>query len=275
MLRLLPIVFSGLMASAASAATFQIDVNFSGATKYQSLFEDAANFWESQIVGRWNGFDFGALQIDASVVAIDGAGGTLAGAAPQFGICSNGTGNLNTCRAQNEFVFTTSGVMIFDEADVDNAASQSILDDIIRHEMAHVIGFGTLWGLNGVYIPPDRDSDNNGSDDVFTDGEYKGTYGLAAYQQEFDPNATFVPVEGDGGAGTADSHWDENWAGGSADLMTGFLGGEQTTLSNTTLQSFRDIGYVLAQPSSVPLPASGMFLMAAIGVFATLRRKPK
>lgn len=271
--RILPMLVAGFLASSANAATFQIDVNFTGDTHYQSLFEDAANFWESQIVGRWNDFDFGPLRIDASVVAIDGAGGALAGAAPQFGVCSDGTGDLGGCRARNEYVFTTAGTMVFDEDDVGNAASLNVLDDIIRHEMAHVIGFGTLWGLNGVYTAPDRDLDNDGTDDVFTDGQYTGTHGLAAYQQEFDATATFIPVEGNGGAGTADSHWDENWAGGSSDLMTGYLSGQQTTLSNTTLHSFRDIGYVLAQPPAVPVPAGGVLLLSAIGIFLMSRRK--
>jgi hypothetical protein len=80
-------------------------------------------------------------------------------------------------------------------------------------------------------------------------GQYTGVNALNAYKQEFDPNAGFVPVELDGGVGTADGHWDETWAGGTSDLMTGYIEGA-TTFSLTTLYSFVDLGYVVDPNSS-------------------------
>lgn len=35
--------------------------------------------------------------------------------------------------------------MTFDSADVDNMISGGTWEQIIRHEMVHVLGFGTLW----------------------------------------------------------------------------------------------------------------------------------
>lgn len=255
----------------AKAATFQIEVNFSGDAQYQTMFEDAANFWETRILGRWDGFDPGALQIDASVGSVDGIGGTLAGAGPSYAACSDGSSDLGGCRSRNEYVFSTAGQMVFDVADIANVQSNGILDDIIRHEMAHVIGFGTLWEINGAYTAPNRDPNNDGINEVVSDGEYTGAFGLAAYQTEFAPGASFVPVEGHGGSGTADAHWDEFWPGGSNDLMTGFIGAQGTVLSTTTLQSFRDIGYLIAIP--VPLPAAGAMLLSTLGLVWFFRRR--
>ena len=139
--------------------------------------------------------------------------------------------------------------MEFDTADLNWLESNGSLLDVIVHEMAHVIGFGTLWEWNGVYT--------SGT------GQYTGPAGLAAYRAEFDPTAAFVPVELHGGPGTANGHWDEDWAGGSNALMTGYLG-SGNFISDTTVQSFVDIGYVL-EPSTAVLVGLGLVGFCARG----------
>lgn len=260
------------MSSGAEAATFQINVNFEGDAQYESYFQHAVQFWEARILGRWNDFDAGPLLIDATTQAIDGAGSTLAAAAPQLATCSDGSSDLAGCRARGEYVFATSGQLILDEDDLENASALGLLDDIIRHEIAHVLGFGTLWELNQVYTPPLRDLDGDGIDENTANGAYTAPFALAAYQAEFDSAAAFVPIEGNHGTGTADVHWDEFWPGGENALMTGFFGLDQTFLTNTTLQSFRDIGYMVAVP--VPLPAAALTLASALGMVLIARRRP-
>ena len=79
-----------------------------------------------------------------------------------------------------------------DVADLSGLESNGSFLSVIQHEMAHVIGFGTLSSLNGVY-------------DV--NGRYNGTPAVAAARTEFGvPGLTFIPVELGGGAGTADGH---------------------------------------------------------------------
>ena len=80
-----------------------------------------------------------------------------------------------------------------------------------------------------------------------------GAAALAAYQSEYDPAATFVPVDIVSGVGTRDSHWSENWAGGAPALMTGFLNAP-TYVTQTTIASFEDLGYqvALARATSSP-----------------------
>lgn len=41
------------------------------------------------------------------------------------------------------------GEMVFDSADVDNLANLNRLNDVITHEMFHILGIGTLWGYAG------------------------------------------------------------------------------------------------------------------------------
>jgi len=173
--------------------------------------------------------------------------------------------------------------MQFDTADLEVMEVNGVLLNVITHEMAHVMGFGTLWVYNGVY--------QNGS------GQYTGANGLAAYQAEFDPAATFVPVELGGGPGTANAHWDEmdggvvdgdtgltgitnSWGADMGyELMTGWLnstGDEPAFISNTTVQSFVDIGYVASVQASVPEPATAWLLgigLAGIALCTPRRRR--
>jgi hypothetical protein len=145
---------------------------------------------------------------------------------------------------------------------------------VIKHEMAHVLGFGTLWETDGLYV--------HGS------GHYTGSFGLAAYRAEFgQPSASYVPVELGGGAGTADGHWNEvDNGGGNAgitdakgrdmryELMTGWLNTPASSLflSNTSIQSFRDLGYTVA---AVPLPGAVWLFGSALVSFMGFSAKKR
>lgn len=213
--------------ASAEIVPFDIKLSFgSGLSESQkSIFSQAEAFWESVIIGYANPVTFlPQLVINASGEPIDGTGGTLGSAGPNGAAYDSGV------------LYAVSGSMRFDSADLVAMETRGVLLSVIMHEMAHVIGFGTLWGYNNLY--------NVGS------GQYTGENALAAYRKEFDPNATYVPVELDGGSGTANAHWDETWAGPKSDLMTGYLEGV-TTLSRTTIEAMKDLGYVVV---GVPTP---------------------
>lgn len=233
----------GLLVVPANAVNlFNLTINYTGDSGYQSYFTEAEAIWEriipSYINGNKTGFlPFSGITINASVVAIDGAGGVLGSAGPDFyGIDNSG------------YAMATTGTMEFDSADM--AGLGANLQTVILHEMAHVIGIGTLWTLNNGLYP-------NG---VYTSptGQYKGPAGLAAYKTEFgQPSATFVPVELGGGAGTANGHWNESDGGGvntgivsnfnrdmRYELMTGWLDTNKPSfISSLTRGSLQDIGY--------------------------------
>ncbi len=226
------------------ASSFDIQIDYTGDASYAGFFDLAETYWEQTLHSYSTTGTLTGILITADVVSIDGEGGILGQAGPTWGMWQQG------------YVYATDGIMQFDSDDISSIVD--ILEDVILHEMAHVIGFGTLWEHNGVYT--------DGS------GEYTGSFALAAYQSEFNqPGATFVPVELGGGAGTADGHWNEVNGGvpltGIVDsngqdmrdeLMTGWIGGP-TFVSNTTMMSFRDIGYtVVPIPSAILLLGSGL-----------------
>ena len=237
-----------LLAIPKTAQAIYIDLNYSAATApaYIDVFERVAEFWGETLIGYQPSIDasiLGDVVINASVENIDGPGQILGYAGPTWGVNTGG------------YFLAAEGVMVFDNNDVADLLAAGALESVILHEMAHVLGFGTLWELNGVYVP--------------NSGQYTGPNALAVWQREFGQHdATYIPVELGGGAGTANGHWDEPYGGGSMsgivddngndltyELMTGWLNNPDF-ISETTLASFSDIGYEVA---TVPILA-GMYL---------------
>lgn len=268
------------------ANPFDIVVNFIGGltASQQGIFSGAESFWETRITGNRYDLTLTALQIDAEGVGIDGVGGVLGQAGPNTAVQTNGQ--------PQDYAYASSGSMQFDTADLGALEGAGALFDVIVHEMAHVIGFGTLWNpaaLNPVF---------GGTQNVYTDGsgQYTGAYALGTYNSEFGLTETSVPVELGGGPGTANAHWNQTvpgetsdtvpiFAGGQRDLMTGFIGGPfggadaplvSTTLSDTTIASFADIGYrtIVTDPvAPIPLPAAALMLLTALGALGLTGRR--
>ena len=76
------------------------------------------------------------IRISASLVYIDGVGGTLSWAGPSA--------------ARSDSWLPTEGVMVFDSADAQTYLDAGSWYDIVLHEMLHSIGFGTVWNLMGL-----------------------------------------------------------------------------------------------------------------------------
>lgn len=249
------------MEPASVVGAFDITVNFlTMMTPTQvAAFNAAEAFWEHAILGFIDTVPVGTtLAIDASIAPIDGAGGILGQAGPS--VITNFSGGA--------FTYATQGVMQFDSADTPALELSGQFESVILHEMAHVIGFGTLWndGAAPGFI----------RQNVYTDGtgQYLGASALAQYQTDINPGAGFVPVELGGGPGTRDSHWDETgFTSAFNDLMTGFLNAGDNPVSATTIASFADIGYIVdvtkqtAVPA-VPVPAPMAFWLLASGMLA-------
>jgi hypothetical protein len=274
MRKILPVICLSLgLAAPARAVVFDISLNLVGMTSSQeAVFEAAASTWESLITDyKTLGVTPGTqLIIDAELAPIDGVGGILGSAGPTVG---NGFGG--------SFLYATAGGMQFDTADVAALETAGTFAAVILHEMAHVIGIGTLWSSAAAGLPGFQELYVSGS------GQYTGATGLAAYQQEFvgQGSATFVPVELGGGGGTANGHWNEvnNGAGATGIvrvsdgrdvrdmLMTGWLNAP-TFISDTTLGSFEDLGYntTLSLAGAIPEPSTAIPL-ALLGVLAAMR----
>ncbi len=230
--------------------------------------------WENAVTGYQPGISLTGISINVQ------AGSAFAAASP------------SASTSQGGFLLSTAGNLFVNPAVVDTFFSwdgsgptppntefqgANFLDDIVAHEMGHVLGIGTQWTANGVY--------------VVTTGQYTGPFGVAAYQGEFDAAATFVPVELAGSSGTQNTHWNQLMRSSSQEgnpsdpwsldprtgildpmgrdsaleLMTGALDPDfgEPFLSNTTVQSLRDIGFtVVPEPGTMSLCGSIALLMA-------------
>ena len=265
----------------------------------QSYFTDGLNFWQSRITGYQDGVTRGwVLTVDTFSQAAQN-GGIVLGSAGAGGVAlSNFV--AGSSYSHGRFIYSSSGVAQFNTHP--DAGNLGINPNTIRHEIGHALGIGILWEANEVYNDGDPGNNYfytvNGSpyERVLsggTPGQYIGASALAAYRNEYDPNANYIPVELDGGGGTAHGHWNEvtdnfgveNQAGFDSDpgdgsvapivtagenageslddeLMTGVLSGS-AYLSETTLKSLEDIGYTV-----VPEPATYALI---IGTLAGLR----
>lgn len=241
----------------ARAPGFDIVVNFpdmSLTASQQMAFTNAEAFWEGVLTGYRDAIVVANVTIDATAPAIDGPGGVLGSAGPTGG------------SQQGGFILTTTGSMAFDSADVAALEMSGELEDVIRHEMGHVLGFGTLWDCN-----PDPNTANGcgfgagAGTPLYTagSGEFIGAAATARWQSEFGQMGT-PDVELEGGAGTADGHWNEVLGGGGLvgindgandmafELMTGWLN-SPTFLSEMTLAQFYDNGFTSSPMTPVDL----------------------
>ncbi|GEM_PF-650408 len=231
----------------------------------QLIFDQAAAIWESYLIGYKDGISLDGVTIEATGVYIDGVGETLGSAGPVG------------YDVQGGYMLATSGIMEFDTADLANLEAEGSLLYVVTHEIAHVLGFGTLWDAPGYGIPGQQ---------VCIDGtgQYTGPEGLVAWQSEFgDSGDSYVPVELDGGAGTADAHWDS--LSGVTDrhgnelaneLMTGWLAPDpdDVFISQTTVASFGDLGFnVDLSTFLVPEPSSTALLALSLLLFVGRHRR--
>ena len=157
------------------------------------------------------------LVIDASAPFIDGSGSILGQAGPTS--FRSGSG------------LPSRGQMEFDSADVAALERNGGLEDVIVHEMGHVLGIGTIWRNKGLLTGAGTN-----------DPRFTGAGATAEYNRIFGRNESSVPVANTGGQGTRDGHWRESVF--DNELMTGFINsGVSNPISSVTVASLGDIGY--------------------------------
>ena len=185
--------------------------NLSGNTKYDSYFTDAAKRWEKIILGTKEGFEPLELKITYDLVDKDGPGGTLGYA-----------GWRSLGKEWGEL--PTTGAMYFDKPDIESTKNGGNLEDLILHEMGHVLGLSSsLWIRKGLISPSCKNGNN--------------TY-LGDKVERFGQ----ILIEDGGGGGTKCSHFDEEKYGD--ELMTGYLG-KKNYLTVITVSALDDLGYIV------------------------------
>lgn len=165
------------------------------------------------------------IRIYVTITTIDSAGGTLAQATP--------------CIIRGLSDLPVIGYMEFDSADVARLDANGDFSSVALHEMAHVLGLGTIWSSRGFLQDPSLPS-NAGADTHFD-----GPNAIAAFDAAGGTGYILgakVPVENKATKGSSDGHWRESVLG--TELMTPYLnGGVPNPLSAITVKSMEDLGY--------------------------------
>jgi hypothetical protein len=240
-----------------------VDNNLTGV--FRDAFENAADRWEQIIVGdvpNWvvrgdynvplvGGGSFqisGGRQIDdvlilAGAPEIDGLGN------PNTGRNILGAAGAKLLRSGSQLPYL--GVMGFDIADLQQMQTDGILEDVIFHEMGHVLLSPDSWDRLGLR--------QGGSSPV---PKFVGQNALAEYKTLFnEPSATFVPLEDNGRQGSHGSHWDEEIFGN--EIMSPTIFGLPNPISRVTIAAAEDMGYAVSYSLATYSPPGSNLVQGA------------
>jgi hypothetical protein len=156
--------------------------------------------------------------------------------------------------------------MQFDTADLASMEQRGILNDVITHEMGHVLGcVGFIWEQKGLVTGQGTEA-----------WAFTGLSAMAEYGKLLDPCSPAVdavgapkpvPIENQHGPGTRGSHWRETVFG--SELMTGFVSQSGSNLlSRVTAGMFRDLGYVVDDDHTDEFTLPGHLELAEMGLLA-------
>ena len=163
------------------------------------------------------------LMIVVAVTEIDGPFGILGRAGP--------------CWVRVASSLPLYGRISMDAADLDRLETRD-LEEVILHEMGHVLGFShVVWGLLDLLRNP-------ASDTSTPDTHFTGPLAIAAFDEAGGTGyvGAKVPVENMGGPGSRNSHWRDTVF--APELMSPYQRlGVAEPLSAITIQSLADLGY--------------------------------
>ena len=208
-----------------ASAGYNITIEFTGSWTQElyEIFVAAAERLTALIVGEIpNVTVYGSkggpktiddIVIQAELGEIDGLYGVLGQAGPTA--------------VRTDSSLPATAIMKFDIADV-NDMGLAAFEDVVLHEMAHSLGFGSIWDRLG----------------LVTNGLYTGAEAVGEYVA-MGGSGSGIPVEQDGGSGTAGAHWDEETFGN--ELMTGYINAGENYFTAMSAAAFADLGYVITE----------------------------
>ncbi|MDQ6611822.1 MAG: hypothetical protein M3Y64_05270 [Gemmatimonadota bacterium] len=228
-------------ATTAAAPGYSICARFigdAGTPRQRLAVTRALARWQSVIVGHANATpthltapanecvdnvpaineDVEDLLLFVQLAVIDGPKGIIGQSAPCY-LHSSG--------------LTLMGFLQLDVADLDLMLADGTLDNVVLHEIGHILGIGTLWSFRHNLLT------GRGSLDPFFSGAVaRDQFALTGSVYAGTP----VPVENTGGSGTRDAHWRKTVFG--TELMQGYAAAIMP-LSRVTIGSLADLGYTV------------------------------
>ncbi|GGO60542.1 Leishmanolysin [Roseovarius pacificus] len=161
-----------------------------------------------------NGID--DIRITVTKAAIDGDGGAWA------------TGGPRSLRSDS--YLPSTGVLTFDEADVDALDSKGLWEDLATHEMMHALGFGTLFSTLGLVEQIDGQM------------RFTGANAIEAYNSEFADIASGDSLSDQGvQLDSSGAHWHDGTF--TKELLTPYLRYSGNYMSEMSIAAMEDIGY--------------------------------
>ena len=131
---------------AATESPFTIEVRFLGglSKRQKTAFKAAADRWAKVIVGDLPQVRIGGEVIDDILIEAQGVGRSTAPARSSARLARRTSAQR---RPGPSAFLPAKGIMSFDTADLKQMQTDGTLNDVITHEMGHVIGIGTIWAF--------------------------------------------------------------------------------------------------------------------------------
>jgi len=142
-------------------------------------------------------------------------------------------GQAAPCAVHLPSALTLMGFLQLDVADLDLMLSEGTLDNVVTHEIGHILGVGTLWNFRRMLL-----SGAGTPDPFFLGATARDQFALLLSSYSGTP----VPVENTGAAGTRDAHWRRTIF--NTELMQGFSA-QNMPMSRVTVGSLADMGYTV------------------------------
>ena len=239
--------FNVTIEAAAPPASYDIDIIWDSSvpSSSRSAIEQAVSVWEGiladseladiSVNARRTCFGYTTeeaigviddLAILFVVDAIDGVRKVLGTAGPCF--VRTGSG------------LPTFGVVILDSADLPWMSATG-LSNIVLHEIAHVLGFGSLWSVTN--------PSSGASDSETVDTHFPGANAIAAFNAAGGTSYTGGKVPVANVAPGKDGHW--RWSMFDGELMAPAISNSTSAaLSAITIQALADLGYSVSAASA-------------------------